>query len=350
MEQTINYTRFKKLFSILAVIVFIWGVVGTLDFANIPFNGLVLSPDNVATIVREGSPVAQAGVKVGDTLIRIDTIPMQDLSTFANRPRPAINSAGSITVKRGEGEETLAYTYGQIPMTDLIAGFGAVTLTALAFLILGLMVYLKNPTRLSSSFCTLSLLFAAVLFNNPYFTSGFLRRLVAGISSFLVAIMFAAMLDYCLNFPRAKNLITAQSWLRQAIYLALGAFGIMVATIQITTPPITAKRALILSLASSLFFGGAMLLSIISVIHSYVKASSAERSATGLNLILIGMVIGFGPLLIAIIGRAINPQMGELPGERFYLISLLAIPIGLAMALMKLEPVAAQSLAEEPAT
>jgi hypothetical protein len=34
--------------------------------------------------------------------------------------------------------------------------------------------------------------------------------------------------------------------------------------------------------------------------------------------------------------HTINPHMGELPGERFYGISLLAIPIGLATALMKL--------------
>lgn len=350
MEQTINYARFKRLFSALAVIVFIWGVIGSLDITNIPSNGLFLSPDNVAIRILEGSPVAQAGLKVGDTVTQIDAIRIEDLSTFANRPRPAINSAGSVTVKRGDSEETLTYTYGQIPMIDMIASFGAVTLTALAFLILGLMVYLKNPTRLSTGFCLLSLLFAAVLFNNPYLSSGLLRRMVGALSLFLTAILFAALLDYCLHFPRTKNIISAHPWLRQAIYLGLGAFGIMVATIQITTPPMTAKRSMILSLAFSLFYGGAMLLSVISIIHSYLKASSEERSATGLNLILLGVVIGLGPLLVTIVLRTINPHMGELPGERFYFISLLAIPLGLAMALMRLEPAPAQSLAEETAT
>jgi hypothetical protein len=35
-------------------------------------------------------------------------------------------------------------------------------LTGLGFLILGLLVYLRNPTRLSTMFCSLSLLFAVV--------------------------------------------------------------------------------------------------------------------------------------------------------------------------------------------
>jgi hypothetical protein len=53
---------------------------------------------------------------------------------------------------------------------------------------------------------------------------------------------------------------------------------------------------------------------------------------------LLGMLIGFGPILLSIVVHTINPHMGDLPGERFYTISLLAIPIGLAMALMKFKP------------
>ena len=74
----------------------------------------------------------------------------------------------------------------------------------------------------------------------------------------------------------------------------------------------------------------------IAVVHSYIKAGTQERSATGLNLMLLGMLIGFGPILLSILVHTISPHMGELPGERFYGITLLAIPIGLAMALMKL--------------
>jgi hypothetical protein len=105
---------------------------------------------------------------------------------------------------------------------DLIANFGAATLTGLAFLILGLLVYLKNPTRLSTMFCSLSLLFAVVLFNSPYFASSVLRRLASATIFFLVAMLFAVVLDYCLSFPAVKKVIARRTWLRQAIYIVAG--------------------------------------------------------------------------------------------------------------------------------
>jgi|GEM_PF-1227918 membrane-associated protease RseP (regulator of RpoE activity) len=336
MEQKPDYPRYKMLFSLLAAAVFIWGVVGTLDIRNIPFTGYLLSPDRVVTLVRENSPAAVAGIKVGDTVTRIDDIAVADFGSLVGQPRPAINSNGSVTVKRGTSEQTLTLKYGSQPMVDLIANFGAGTLTGFAFLILGLLVFLKSPTRLSTMFCSLSLLFAVVLFNTPYFASSVFRRLVTGTIFFLVAMLFAVVLDYCLSFPGVKKVIADRTWLRQAIYAVAGAFGVMVATIFITTPVMTAVRSSLFSLAFGLFFGGYILLSVIAVVHSYIKASPQERSASGLNLMLLGMLIGFGPVLLSILVHTINPHMGELPGERFYGISLLAIPIGLATALMKL--------------
>lgn len=346
MEQTMDYARYKMLFSLLAVVVFIWGVIGTLDIKNIPYTGYVLSPDRVVTIVRDGSPAASAGVKVGDTVTKTDNISLADFGSLAAQPRPAINSDGSITANRGGTEQTLTFKYGSQPTVDLIASFGAVTLTGLAFLVLGLMVYRKNPTRLSTMFCIMSLLFAAALFNSPYFASGVQRRLVGGALTFLVAILFAVVLDYCLNFPQTKKIIAARPWLRQAIYVIVGAFGVMIATIIITTPTMTPARSMLVSLAFSLIFGGYILLSVIAVVHSYIKASPQERSETGLNLMLLGMLIGFGPLLLSILVHTIRPHMGDLPGERFYGITLLAIPIGLAMALMKVKPAPADTPAD----
>jgi len=346
MEQKTDYSRYKTLFYLVAAVALIWGVLGTLDIRNIPFTGYVLSPDRVVTIVRENSPAAAAGVKVGDTVTKIDGIPVADLGSLIAQPRPAINSSGSVSVKRGATEETLTLKYGSQPMVDLIANFGAATLTGLAFLILGLLVYLKNPTRLSTMFCSLSLLFAVVLFNTPDLASSVLRRLAAGTTFFLIAMLFAVVLDYCLSFPKTKKIIAGRTWLRQTLYVVAGAFGVMVATIFITTPAMTPARSMLLSLGFGIIFGGYILLSVIAVVHSYIKASTQERSATGLNLMLLGMLIGFGPVLLSILVHTISPHLSELPGERFYGITLLAIPLGLAMALMKLKPAATSDVPE----
>ena len=107
-------------------------------------------------------------------------------------------------------------------------------------------VLLDPPTVM---FCSLSLLFAVALVNSPYFASSVLRRLVGGTTFFLVSMLFAVVLDYCLSFPSTKKIIARRAWLRQAIYIVGGAFGVMVATIFITTPVMTPVRSMLLSLA-----------------------------------------------------------------------------------------------------
>ncbi len=213
------------------------------------------------------------------------------------------------------------------------------------------MLYLKNPTRLSTSFCSLSLLFAVALFQAPYLASSLPRRIIGSVLSMLLAILLAVLLNYCLNFPSTKTIMIRHPWLRQASYLVAVAWGMMLATINITTPSMWGRRMLVLSIINGLIIGGYVLLSVISVIHSYGKASAEDRKATGLNLMLLGLVIGFAPILLAILLHTFIPHMTDLPGERFYGMTMLAIPIGMSLALMKREPVFAAVRPEErPAT
>lgn len=338
MEQAPNYRRQKLLFSILAVLVFCWAVSGALDITNIPYTGIVPSPDNVVIQLREGSPTAQAGLQVGDTITKIDNIPIEDSAAFANRARPTIGSDGSVTVKRGGIEQILHFKYAAQPFAEIVATSGSGIVIGLAFLILGLMVYLKNPTYLSRSFCGLSLLFAVVMFQPPYLVSSVERRIVFAILSLLVGIMLAALLNYCLHYPRTKKILTARPWLQEAIWIFAPALGLMLATITLTTPPLTPNRSLLLNAGVSIVYGGYLLLAVIGVAHSYFRANAEERSSTGLNLMLVGVVIGFGPILLSILVRLFSPHLAELPGERFYGLTMLAIPICMALALMKLEP------------
>ncbi len=350
MAQTKNYGRYKMIFSILAVAVFIWGVIGALDITNIPSAGYINSPENVVTFVREGGPTGQVGLNVGDTITRINGIPVENYTALAIVNRPAIGNEGSLSVKRGDGEQTFSFRYESQPTTDLIAGYGAFTLAGLAFLILGLMAYLKRPTKLSTQFFALSLLFALSLFNPPYFASSVSRRVRDAILVILFAVLLAVILDYCLNYPRAKKIITERPWLKEAIYMIAISWGVMIATITLSIPPMTVRRQMMLFLSGALIVGGYVLLAIISIIHTYLKASADERRAAGLNLMLAGLVIGFGPVILAMIIRIFNPNMASLPGERFYTVTFIAIPIGMAMALMKLESAPAAIEAKEGAT
>lgn len=350
MEQTTKYSRYKTLFSVLAVALLIWGALGALEITRTPYDGYTLSPDNVVTQVREGSPAAAAGLRAGDQVTKVDNRPVESVAGFYERGRPAIGSQGSVTVRRDGAEQTLTFTYAERPQADILATSGAGVLTGLAFLLLGLLVYLKKPTRLSTLFCALSLMLALLFLPTPYIASAELRRVVFAVISLVVGVMLATLLYYCLNFPRAKEVLTSRPWLRQAIFVVAPLVGALLALLNLTAPDISAGNSMLLSVLIGVVYGGYLLLSVIAVLHSYVKAGAAERGASGLTAMLLGLLVGFGPLLISIIYHTVLPRAGDLPGERFWGLTSVAVPIGLALALMKLEPARSAAKAGEEAT
>lgn len=349
MEQTTNYSRYKTLFSILAVALLIWGAFGVREVTKFPYDGSTTSADNIVTQVREGSPAATAGLKVGDHVTKIDNVPVESVAGFYERGRPAIGSTGSFTVKRGGAEQTLTFKYAEQPLGDLlVAGIGR--LTGLAFLLLGLLAYLRNPTRLSTTFCALSLMLAFMLMQGPYISSPSLRRVLFAVFNIVSGWMLATLLSYAVMFPRAKAMLTSRPWLRQAIFIIAPLLGVGLALLNLFAPNISNAGSMLLSVTIGLIFGGYILLAVVAVIHSYVRAPAAERRANGLNLMLAGMVIGFGPIAVSLLAHTIFPHIGDLPGERFWGVTMIAVPIGLALALMKLEPATGTAQAGEEAT
>jgi hypothetical protein len=157
------------------------------------------------------------------------------------------------------------------------------------------------------------------------------------------------LLYYCLNYPREKEVLASRPWIRRVIPILAPLMGLVIALINLFAPNISAGNSMLLSIFIGVIYGGYILLAIIAVIHSYLKAGPGERSTSGLNMMLIGMLIGFGPLVISILYHTIFPRAGDLPGERFWGMTMIAIPIGMALAMMKLQPAASAAKAGEEA-
>jgi hypothetical protein len=349
MEQTASYGRYKILFSILAVALLIWGAFGAMEITKASYTGYTISPDNVVTQVRAGSPAETAGVLVGDKVTKIDGYAVESVAGFYERGRAAVGGAGSLTVMRDGAEQTLTFNYAAQPTSDMLATSGAGALIGLAYLILGLMVYLRNPTRLSTIFCALSLMLALLYLPGPYFAAAGVRRTTNAVIALIVGVMLATLLYYCLSFPRVKELLSARPWLRKVIFIVAPLVALVFALVNLAAPDISAGNSMLLNVLAGVAYGGYLLLSVVAVIHSYVKSGAEERSASGLNLMMLGLVIGFGPLVISILYHTIFPHTGDLPGERFWGVTGIAVPICLALALMKLEPAQAAAKAGEQA-
>ena len=338
MEPKTDYGAQRTLLSILALVLLVYGLLGTLEINREPYTGYTISPDNVVTQVRAGSPAETAGLRAGDSVAQIDGRPVESVAAFFERGRPEIGSQGSVTVSRDGAAQTLAFTYAARPTADLLATSGINVLIGLSFLVLGLLVYRRRPTRLSRLLCALSLMLALLYLPGPFVASVVLRRVWTALVAFVVGVTLATLLYYCLNYPRGQAGLASRPLVGRAIFAVAPLVGLAIALVNLLAPTLTAANSMLLSSVAGVVYGGYVLLAIVAVVRSYLKASATERRATGLDLIVRGVLIGWGPLVVVILYHTLFPRAGDLPLERFWGVTAIALPIGLALALMRLEP------------
>lgn len=338
MEHT-SYRRYQLPFLIVGIALLIWAIAGVFEIKKTPYAGYSTGRDRIVNQVDAGSPAEKAGIRAGDKSIKMDGISLDNTAELMRRARPAIGSEGSATIERDGVEKTLTFTYTEQPMRDMLANSLAGLLIGLAFLFVGLMVHRRNPSRLSEMFCWLSLMMALLFVPQPYFSSPDARRVVNAFTALVAGFAVATLLYFCVNFPSPKKWLQSQPWTRTAIMVIGPLMGLCFALFFITSPEMNTSRSQLLSLVSAVIFGGYFLLSVVAVIHSYIASSPEVRTSSGLNLVLLGILIGVGPIVISILYHTILPHAGDLPTERLWNVTFIAIPIGLSLALMKLEPV-----------
>ena len=74
--------------------------------------------------------------------------------------------------------------------------------------------------------------------------------------------------------------------------------------------------------------------SLVTVYRSFAGATGSERKASGLQLMMIGAVVGLLPPMIGILAGVVAPHV-VLPGQNFYFLTFIAIPITWSMAVLQ---------------
>jgi hypothetical protein len=72
------------------------------------------------------------------------------------------------------------------------------------------------------------------------------------------------------------------------------------------------------------------------MVHGWMKATPEERGANGLNLMLIGTLLGAAAFILPAIAWLVAPG-SMLPGSELYGLAIVLIPLALSQAVVKKE-------------
>ncbi len=315
-----------------AALMGVWGIWGLADLGNTPNGGFAWGNSTVLE-VEPGGPADQAGLRKGDRILTMDGIPPSDLEALRRQPRTEIGKTRSLLVERvGEGAgyattHTIEITYGPptgSQTSDVVAG-----VLGLVFLLTGLVVFLKIPSKPSLLLAIVGFGFAAMLLPSPYIHPYALRTAAANLFFLAFVTGFASLLHLLLVFPERKKVLEKKYvsrliYLPVAVFVLLGAFNFFVKGVS------QAAGAVFLGL---LLIGYAVL-ALAALIHSFVTAARKERAETGLNLMLAGVLIGLVPTtLLMVAGMFVRTDL--LPGTDFLFLTLALIPICFGLALLR---------------
>jgi len=334
-----NHTNRKPvLIYVLAALVAVWGILGLMDSKNYTWAGYDTDGNNTVIRVQEGSPAEAAGLQVGDYMFSIDGISMNDSKAWEKKARPEIGETRTFLIERDKEEVELGLTYAALEGKNKTLNYVGFAL-GLIFLLCGLWIFASTRSKAGFIFTLVGIFFASAFFNGPYFQAPAMRGFFGYLDFTFLMAAFAMLAYFMLQFPSPRQILEKKSaafWIAgPAVLLA-----IVVLVLEIMDPDasstIRTTMRILVALVVLYYFGWALL----TMFRQYGAHSAEARGAKGLNLLLVGAVLGLLPILLVVVIGAIAPKL-VIPGEDYAFIFLGLIPILFALAIRKSEAASA---------
>jgi hypothetical protein len=323
--STHDASKYKTHLTIFAAVIAIYGVFGWLDVSNYAQGGWATDNDKTVIMVLPGSPTEAAGLKVGDFLVSLDGIATTDAKAQSQRARARVGETWEFIVERDGETIAMDVTFGE-PVLQRKLNAHAGFLVGFCFLGFTLRAFLQRQTASTMALAVAGTMFSLAFLGGPYFENYILRSLDNALNTLLIFLGVAAILNFLLVHLRSRS--------NRLVFLPGLAAGLFVVYRILATPESTTA----LNNFSNVFIGVIIAFylvgSLVTVYKSYSAASASERDSQGLNLMLIGALIGILPTAISVLVGIVAPQL-VLPGQQFYFLSFVALPITWSMAVLK---------------
>lgn len=313
----------------LVLLVSLWGVLGWFDLGQRAAAGFTTDSRNQVTEVAADGSAAAAGLQAGDRIISIDGFAATDARTLGRLPRARAGDTRVFTIEREAGEVAIPITYTALSGNQLTLERSAVVL-GFCFLLFPLLALIRSATDATRILLVMGIGLSLSVLDGPYIGDASARAMAAAITTLFVLFGTAAVVQFLLVFPRRRPLLE-QSWGKTLIYLPAFLLWLLLAWRLIFAPDATVLLNRFSGLAMAMVEGGYFLLALFLLLHNYSRTDRPERKRLGLNWMLWGTVLGVIPAMIGLLAGAFSPS-SQLPGQDYYFMSLLLVPLSWAYA------------------
>jgi sigma-B regulation protein RsbU (phosphoserine phosphatase) len=299
-----------------------------------PFTGMAQMNFLVAR-VDPGGPAEKAGIKAGDMIAQVDGTPTsRQYLCRRTLETAAVGETLELSLLR-DGTALSVSLELLAPPRGVALQRISLSVVSVAFLLLGLVLFLRRTDRLGLMFYLLCSAFAVLLapsppIRNPYLHTGYHTLYLAA-----QHLMPAFFLHFFRLFPegvtptrrRMLGLIYVPALalfiLFVAVMFAGGYFDVSVGR---TTP-------LIMDVASSVYLAVCLIAGVVLFLVAYYRNRSTARRRR-LRVALWGTVAGVLPIAIVTVALNLNPSL-KIPGEKFIVFFLVLIPASFGYAIVR---------------
>lgn len=299
--------KFRMPLLVAAAVIVLWSGLGVLDARNVPAARYQTAPGYVVTSVLEGSASQAAGLRVGDRVRAIDGVAIEDTRELLRQPRPEIGSTTVPGIER-DGSAMTVDVENAAPSTRPLIDSYLIVLVGLCFVFFGYSAYVKAPDRKTLLLALAGVGIGLSFAGGPCIASPILSSLVSTVGVFLVYPGLAMLYQFILSMPRPSAALerarTVRPLYAPAVIAGL-AIGVVIVDRLDATGTLNRAIQIVIGVVLAGYFPG----SIVAMVRRYSKANDADQQAHGLGLMRAGTVIGFAPLIIAIVTGIVAPRV-----------------------------------------
>jgi len=317
---------------VFALSILLLEVPGARERIVTPYSGIE-TRNLVVQNIRADGPNVDSGIRPGDEIVAINAHRLRNYGHYQYIVAANHSFAPQDFEIRRDGvilHATVHFT--RAPRAVLVERAGLLLL-ALAFLGVGLWVYLRRPDTLGALFAANTSILAYLLTDRPASGSAFLQLAGEAAGDVFVLVFPATLLHFFLRFPDrgAREGTRRVAW----IYIpgfALAAFSTLLAVRRFMLRPPFDNAEIALLTASAVYLAVYVVASLAVFIRSYRRAPRAQKQK--LRVVIASTVVGLTPFIATTVYAGVSRGAAS-PAVLIAELCLGLVPVGFAYAILK---------------